>query len=61
MTITIELTPEEETQLLAKAGRQKQPPEGVVHSLVHQGLFSSPPPIAIQGRPISETLLEERG
>lgn len=100
MTITIELTPEEGAQLLERAERQKQPPEGIAHSLVHHGLFSSPvtlvdqtpisdkahealvqrllsaglmterptrplgpppPPIAIQGRPVSETLLEERG
>jgi len=100
MTITIHLTLEEEAQLLERAKRQKQPPEGVAHSLVHQGLFappvtcleqtsvpdeahealvqslldtglmterptrslgSPPPPIVVKGRPVSETLLEERG
>ncbi len=98
MTITIKLTLEEEAHLLERALRQKQPPEGIVHSLVHQGLFSPsasdrplisdkahealvqhlldiglmteqpsrslglpPPLIAVQGHPVSETLLEERG
>lgn len=99
MTITIHLTLEEEAQLLERAKRQKQPPEGVIHNLVHQGLFTppatrleqtsfadkahealfqslldtglmterptrslgSPPPIVVKGRPVSETLLEERG
>lgn len=99
MTITIELTPEEERQLREKAERQGQAPEGVVHSLVRNGLFPSPmtlrpqtlvsdkahealvqrlldaglmaerpmrplgpppPLITVRGRPVSETIVEER-
>ena len=100
MTITLELTSEEEQRLRETAARQGQAPEGVVHSLVHQGLFApapttpfdkppvfdeaherlaqrlletglmtqrptrplGPPPplIIVRGRPVSETIVEER-
>ncbi len=44
MTVTIELTVEEEAQLRAKAERQGQAPEGVLRRLVRQGL-STPEPV----------------
>ncbi len=100
MTITIELTSEEETLLRQKAERQGQAPEAVVHGLVQQGLLATPPeqpelqtvsdkahealvqhlldtgrmskrptnpgqlrpfrPITMTGKPVSETIIEER-
>lgn len=42
MTITIELTFEEEALLRQKAERQNQAPENVAHGVVHQGLLASP-------------------
>lgn len=99
MTITLELTSEEETLLRQKAEQQGQAPEAVVRGLVRQGLFAPPEqpplqtvsdeahealvqhlldtglmsnrptnpgqispfrPITVQGRPVSETLIEDR-
>lgn len=98
MTITIELTPDEEARLRARAAQQKQAPEAIVHGLVRDSLQTSetipaatpaereaqkrlaqrlleqgaiphippgrsgPPPrlITVRGRPVSETLIEDR-
>lgn len=99
MTITIELTFEEEALLRQKAERQNQAPENIVHGLVHQGLLALPEqpqlqtvsdeahealvqsllddglmtarpshpgrlrpfrPITMTGKPVSETIIEDR-
>jgi plasmid stability protein len=93
MTLTLDLTPEEEARLHQKAARQGQAPEAVVRAFVRAGLadeiaasedahaqlvqslqeagmLSELPtrsgrttpfqPILVRGRPVSETLLEER-
>ena len=100
MTITIELSPDEEDRLRAQAAREQRDPEAIIHALVRAGLGATPAqalldtpvpaeaharlvallmrdglmtdlparpgqtapfqPITVQGRPVSETLLEDR-
>ncbi len=92
MTLTIEITAEEEARLRAQARQQGQDMEAVAGALVRAGLEATPAgtdaardaflqhlleqgdipfipqgrpgppprPIPVQGRPVSETLVEER-
>ncbi len=93
MTLTIEISAEEEARLRERARQQGENAEAVVSALLRAGLAATPPvraeaardaflqhllaegvipaiperrlgppprPVPVQGRPVSETLVEER-
>jgi hypothetical protein len=70
MTLTLELSAEEEARLLAQARRQGQNVEDWAHDLVRAGLLTELPtrpgqttpfqPITVLGPPVSQTLVEDR-